>query len=140
MAVKKRKKGLTSARRAPGGGNGKTLRSGSRRKIRYAVVGLGYIAQTAVLPAFANARQNSELVALISGDAEKLRKLSRKYGVPRAYDYQQYDACLESGEIDAVYIALPNQLHREYAVRAAERGVTCCARSPWRSMRRSAGK
>lgn len=37
-------------------------------KIRYAVVGLGYIAQVAVLPAFQHAKKNSELVALISED------------------------------------------------------------------------
>ena len=43
--------------------------------VRYAVVGLGYIAQTAVLPAFAHARRNSRLTALVSDDPEKLRRL-----------------------------------------------------------------
>ncbi|HTG16106.1 MAG TPA: hypothetical protein VK747_12720, partial [Blastocatellia bacterium] len=43
-------------------------------KVRYAVVGLGYIAQIAVLPAFAHAK-NSELMALVSDDPAKLRKL-----------------------------------------------------------------
>lgn len=38
--------------------------SSPKPKIRYAVVGLGYISQTAVLPAFANASENSELAAL----------------------------------------------------------------------------
>ena len=37
----------------------------SERKVRYAVVGLGHIAQVAVLPAFAHARENSELTALV---------------------------------------------------------------------------
>lgn len=46
-----------------------------KRKIRYAVVGLGYIAQVAVLPAFAHAAGNSELAALVSDDPEKLAKL-----------------------------------------------------------------
>ena len=43
--------------------------SSPKNKVRYAVVGLGYIAQVAVLPAFAHAKENSELVALVSGDA-----------------------------------------------------------------------
>ena len=73
-------------------------------KIRYAVVGLGYIGQVAVLPAFAKAK-NSELVALVSGDSHKLAKLSKKYRVPLTYTYDEYDDCLKSGEIDAVYIA-----------------------------------
>jgi glucose-fructose oxidoreductase len=52
-----------------------------KKKVRYAVVGLGYIAQAAVLPAFEHARRNSELAALVSSDGVKLRKLGQKYGV-----------------------------------------------------------
>src|SRR5882724_9632170 len=95
----------------------------SSRKIRYAVVGLGHIAQMAVLPAFAHARKNSELAALVSGDAAKRDKLGRKYGIARVHSYDDYDACLKSGDIDAVYLALPNNLHREYSVRAARAGI-----------------
>ena len=42
----------------------------SNGKVRYAVVGLGHLAQVAVLPAFKNT-PNSELIAIVSGDAEK---------------------------------------------------------------------
>ena len=87
-------------------------------KVRYAVVGLGHIAQVAVLPAFAHA-ENSELTALVSDDPEKLEKLGRKYKVAGRYSYEQFEECLGSGTVDAVYIALPNHLHREYTERAA---------------------
>ena len=63
----------------------------SGRKIRYAVVGLGHLAQVAVLPAFKKA-QNSELVAIVSGDAEKRDKVSRKYGLEQVYSYDDYVA------------------------------------------------
>ena len=43
-----------------------------RKQVRYAVVGLGHIAQVAVLPAFGNARRNSRLAALVSGLAAAL--------------------------------------------------------------------
>src|SRR5579885_711801 len=96
-----------------------------RRHVRYAVVGLGHIAQVAVLPAFANARRNSRLAALVSGDPEKLSGLSGKYEIAaeNLYGYDRYDELLKSGKVDAVYIALPNSLHCEYAVRAARAGV-----------------
>jgi len=55
-----------------------TKSSGS--KVRYAVVGLGHIAQVSVLPAFKSAR-NSEIVALVSGDPRKRKALSKKYRV-----------------------------------------------------------
>ena len=100
-----------------------------KRLIRYAVVGLGHIAQVAVLPAFGNARRNSRLVAIVSGDPEKRAEVGKKYGVERAYTYEQYDECLAS-DIDAVYIALPNHLHREYAERAARAGKHVLCEKP----------
>src|SRR5438477_6367296 len=84
------------------------------KQVRYAVVGLGYIAQAAVLPAFAHAKKNSQLAALVSGDAKKLKTLGRKYTIDALYSYDQYDDLLHSGEINAVYIALPNHMHAEY--------------------------
>src|SRR5688572_25497939 len=101
-----------------------------RKQIRYAVVGLGHIAQVAVLPAFANARRNSRLVGLVSGDPVKRSELAKKYGVERSWSYEEYDACLKSGEIDAVYIALPNHLHHEYALRAAQAGIHVLCEKP----------
>jgi predicted dehydrogenase len=107
---------------------GKDLFKG--KKIRYAVVGLGHIAQAAVLPAFAHASKNSELVALVSGDPVKRREVSRKYDIPVVYSYDQYDKCLASGKVDAVYIALPNNLHCDYTVRAARAGVHVLCEKP----------
>ena len=98
------------------------------RKIRYAVVGLGHIAQVAVLPAFKKSK-NSEVTALVSGDGKKLKLLSKKYNAT-PYSYEKYDECLNSGNIDAVYIALPNHLHREYAVRAAQAGIHILCEKP----------
>jgi predicted dehydrogenase len=100
------------------------------KKIRYAVVGLGHIAQVAVLPAFKHAKSNSELVALVSGDQKKARELSRKYKIEHLYTYEDYDECLKSGLIDAVYIALPNSMHREYAIRACAQGIHVLCEKP----------
>jgi predicted dehydrogenase len=102
----------------------------TKRKIRYAVVGLGHIAQIAVLPAFAHASENSELTALVSSDATKLRALGRRYGVSSLYTYDQYDELLGSGTIDAVYIALPNHQHMDFGVRAAKHGVHVLCEKP----------
>jgi predicted dehydrogenase len=81
-----------------------------------------------VLPAFANARRNSRLAALVSGEAAKLRQLAEKYGMERTFTYEQYEACLKS--VDAVYLALPNHLHCDYAVRAARAGVHVLVEKP----------
>lgn len=97
--------------------------------VDYAVVGLGHIAQVAVLPAFQNASA-SRLAALVSGDPDKRRVLSERYRVERAVGYDEYEELLASGVVDAVYIAVPNHLHAELAVRAAEAGVHVLCEKP----------
>ena len=92
------------------------------KKIRYAVVGLGHIAQTAVLPAFKHA-ENSKLAAIVTGSRKKDRELSERYRI-KAYTYDDLEAALEKEQVDAVYIATPNILHREHTERAAQ-GRAC---------------
>lgn len=105
------------------------IRRGAKR-IRYAVVGLGHIAQVAVLPAFAHAAKNSEIVALVTGDPTKARQISQKYCVGTVYSYDEYQKCLASGGIDAVYIALPNSMHRDYSVAASNAGIHVLCEKP----------
>jgi predicted dehydrogenase len=101
-----------------------------QQKIGYAIVGLGYISQIAVLPAFKNAQPNSKLVALVSDDPVKLKQLGRKYRVSSQYSYDQYDECLNNPDVQAVYIALPNSMHSEYTIRAAEAGKHILCEKP----------
>ena len=102
-------------------------RKNRQKKVRYAVVGLGHIAQVAMLPAFAHARRNSVLAALVSDDPTKRRRLSRRYRVP-SFSYDRYEECL--AQVDAVYIALPNSMHAEYTIRAARAGVHVLCEKP----------
>lgn len=101
-----------------------------RTKVRYGVVGLGNIAQVAVLPAFANAAESSELAALISSDDEKLRRLSDQYGVEHCGNHHELEDVLIASGAEALYIALPNTLHREYTERAARIGVHVLCEKP----------
>jgi predicted dehydrogenase len=98
-------------------------------KVRYAVVGAGHIVQVAVLPAFHNARRNSELAAIVSGDPDKRNELGRRYGVP-AYDYAGLEECLEAERVDAVYIGLPNDQHCAFTERAAAAGAHVLCEKP----------
>src|SRR5262249_8518582 len=73
---------------------------------------------------------NSELTALVSDEPTKRRVLARKYRLGATYDYREYADCLASEDVDAVYIALPNHLHRDYAVAAAEAGKHVLCEKP----------
>src|SRR6185436_18517009 len=91
--------------------------SKSAPPLRFAVIGLGHIAQAAVLPAFRHARPHVELTALVSGTAAKLSKLGTRYRVKHEVSYADADKLFDSGAIDAVYVATPNTEHAEWVVR-----------------------
>jgi glucose-fructose oxidoreductase len=104
-------------------------RGSARRTVGYAVIGLGHIAQAAVLPAFQHARESSRLVGLVSGDSTKRKALAERYRVP-AFRYEDLDDVLAREDVDAVYVALPNTLHEECAIRAARAGVHVLVEKP----------
>ncbi len=100
-----------------------------RRQVRYAVVGLGHIAQVAVLPAFGHLRR-SRLAALITGDPRKLQALARRHDVNALGDYDELEDVLERERIDAAFITLPNHLHAAFTERILRAGVHVLCEKP----------
>ena len=94
-----------------------------------AVIGQGHFAQAAVLPAIAQL-DDVELAALVSGSPHKLEELGDRYGVRTCCPYEDLDALLATGRIDAVYIAVPNDLHAEMTLVAARHGVHVLCEKP----------
>lgn len=105
-------------------------RMANQKKVRYAVVGAGNIAQVAVLPAFQHAKENSELVAIVSGDSTKRNELRKKYDLEYDADYADFEALLTAARVDAVYIATPNSNHWDFTERAAKAGVHVLCEKP----------
>ncbi|SDV47610.1 Gfo/Idh/MocA family protein [Chitinasiproducens palmae] len=99
------------------------------RNVRYAVVGAGWIAQAAFMPAVAHTG-NSRMTALVTGDVEKARVLSQRYGIEHVFGYDDYQAFLDAKVADAVYLALPNWMHHDYAIAALEAGLHVLLEKP----------
>ncbi|GBR33505.1 Gfo/Idh/MocA family protein [Komagataeibacter oboediens] len=98
------------------------------RKIRYAVIGCGQISLQSFIPGLERAA-NSTLAALVTGDMHKGQALETRYGV-RVWHYDDLPDLLASGEVDAVYLATPNALHRRYAVPVLEAGLHLLLEKP----------
>lgn len=104
----------------------------------WGILGPGFVATRAVLPALQRSR-NGQVKAIASRSLTRAQELAARYEVERAYG--DYQALLDDPEIEAVYIALPNHLHATWTIRAALAGkhVLCekplaCSASEGRAM------
>jgi predicted dehydrogenase len=99
----------------------------SEKKIRWGVLSTSNIGRVAVNPAI-QASSNGELLAVASRDREAARDFAEKAGIPE--HYPNYEALLEDDRIDAVYNPLPNSLHKEWTILAAEKGKHILCEKP----------
>src|SRR4051812_18666819 len=89
------------------------------QKVRWGVLSTSNIGRRAVLPAIQRSN-NGELVAVASREADKARAFAAELGILRAY--ASYEHLLADPEIEAVYIPLPNSMHRQWTIKAAQAG------------------
>lgn len=82
-----------------------------------------------MLPAFAHSKK-SRLVAVVSGDREKAKKMAAQFKASHSYTYAEFAECLKNPQVDAVYIATPPGEHEKYAVMAAKAGKHVLCEKP----------
>lgn len=99
------------------------------QKVGFAVVGLGAIAQSSVLPAFRHAKR-ARLVALVSRDKAKAKKLAGKFGASSFYSTGEFADCLANPEVSAIYLATPQSEHLRATVAAARAGKHVLSEKP----------
>jgi predicted dehydrogenase len=99
------------------------------KKVRYAIVGVGDIAQEDMMPGFAHTG-NSEITALVTSDPQKAAKLGEKYDVKATFRYEEFEQALQSGVFDAIYLATPNWRHAEFIVPALKAGIHVLTEKP----------
>jgi predicted dehydrogenase len=101
------------------------------QRVGFALVGLGKLTLGELLPAFAHCKL-ARPTALVSGDRQKAEKVGQQYGIasPHLYDYQSFDRIRDDPSIDVVYVVLPNSMHAEYTVRAAQAGKHVLCEKP----------
>ena len=99
----------------------------SGRKLGWGVLSTSNIGRIAVNPAI-HASDNGELLAVASRDEVRARAFAEKAGIP--LHYGSYEALLEDDRVEAVYNPLPNSLHKEWTIRAAEKGKHILCEKP----------
>jgi len=101
------------------------------KPVGYAAVGLGTISD--IFMRACTTAQNAKITALVTGHPDtKGVKYSEMYSIPKSsiYTYETFDKIRQNPDVDAVYIGLPNSMHCEYTVRAAEAGKHVLCEKP----------
>jgi predicted dehydrogenase len=102
------------------------------KPVGYAAIGLGTISDI-FMRACAATPQTSKIVALVTGHPEtKGKRYAAMYGIPESsiYTYETFDRIRDNPDIEAVYVGLPNSMHREYTIRAAQLGKHVLCEKP----------
>ena len=97
------------------------------RKINWGIISTANIGRTSMIPAL-QSLEKADVLAVASRDKAKARNFADELGILRAYgDYQEL---LDDPEIEAVYIPLPNHLHKKWTIRAAKAGKHILCEKP----------
>jgi predicted dehydrogenase len=101
------------------------------KKLGVALVGLGNYATRQLAPALQHT-ELSELRGIVTGTPAKAKEWAEKYTIPtkNIYNYQTFDQIKDNPDIDIVYVVLPNALHAEYSIRAAQAGKHVICEKP----------
>jgi len=95
--------------------------------VRWGIIGAADIAIKKVIPAMRASRLSLPF-AIASRDVAKARAAAGALGIPRAYG--SYDELLADGDVEAVYIPVPNHMHVPWSIRAAEAGKHVLCEKP----------
>jgi predicted dehydrogenase len=101
------------------------------RKLGVALVGLGNYSTGQLAPALQQTKF-CQLAGVVTGSPAKAAQWQKQYGIPakNCYDYKTFDRIIDNPAIDIVYVVLPNALHAEYVVRAAQAGKHVICEKP----------
>ncbi len=99
----------------------------SRQSVRVGLVGTSWWAEAMYLPALAD-HSIGTITALCGRDLERARSVAASWHVPHAFD--DWTAMLDSGEVDAVIIATPNETHYDITMAALDRGLPVLCEKP----------
>ncbi len=93
----------------------------------WGVLGAGFIANRAMIPAIQRSSQ-ARVLAVASRDAQRGQEAAQRYSIERVYN--DYRDLLDDPDVQVVYIALPNHLHHEWTIRAAQAGKHVLCEKP----------
>jgi predicted dehydrogenase len=108
-----------------------TNMNNDKKKLGIALVGLGYYSTGQLAPALLQT-EHCYLAGIVTGSPHKAAKYKAEYNIAdkNIYNYENFDSIKDNPDIDIVYVVLPNSMHKEYTVRAAQAGKHVICEKP----------
>lgn len=102
-----------------------------KKRVGYAIVGIGKLSAEQLIPA-ARISEHAYIAALVTSEEEKGEAFARAFGlsIDDVYSYEEFEQLGQREDIEAVFIVLPNSMHREYTERAAKMGKHVLCEKP----------
>ncbi|NBP69848.1 MAG: gfo/Idh/MocA family oxidoreductase, partial [Cytophagia bacterium] len=100
-------------------------------KLGIALVGLGSYAEGQLAPALLQT-EHCYLAGIVTGTPAKVKPWQERYGIAdkNVYSYENFDSIANNKDIDIVYVVLPNAMHAEFVIRAAQAGKHVICEKP----------
>lgn len=95
--------------------------------VRWGVIGVGDVCEVKSAPAM-QLLPDSELVAVMRRDEAKVKDYADRHGVSQWFT--DADALIQSDSVNAIYIATPPHLHKDFVIKAAEAGKPVYVEKP----------
>jgi predicted dehydrogenase len=98
--------------------------------LRVAIMGIGTYGN--IIARGLQASTKAKLVGVVSGSPAKVKDWQTKYGIPdkNVYNYDNFEDIKNNPDIDAIYVIVPNFLHKPYVLRAAKTGKHVISEKP----------
>jgi glucose-fructose oxidoreductase len=105
--------------------------TGKHKRLGIALVGLGWYSTDILAPALQECK-TAWLAGIVTGTPSKEALWAERYQIPRKniYNYENFDAIRSNPDIDIVYVVLPNSMHKEFTIRAANAGKHVICEKP----------
>ena len=99
-----------------------------KKNINWGMIGLGNIALQ-FAEAFKDSK-NSKLKGIASNNPDKIRIFEKKFNIKKNYCFNSYEELLDCEDIDIVYIALPNSMHKEWIIKSIDKKKNILVEKP----------
>ena len=101
----------------------------TKKQVNFGIIGFGIFGEKRLIPGFQGSDLGN-LIAISKTSKDAALQKAKEYGISEENAYDSVPELLKNDEIEAVFIATPNNLHKKHTIMAAEAGKNIILEKP----------